>query len=393
MLRLITRHLCADASGVRHGFLFALCACVVTLLAADGALAQTQPINRVSVRGVYYREASTRVIEPMVQVTTAVPKGFDVGATFLVDAVTSASVASGVTEDKVFTEFRKEAAFSLGYTHDDTRVAGAFRYSAEPDYYSRTIGLNVMQAVLEDTGALSLNAAYADDTVPVLSNGRMRTLFTGLFYTQALSPTWLLQAGYEAIFVRGTLENPYIRVPNKGRESPPRKRLRHVAAVRVAKYLPTLSLGLQLHYRAYYDQSAGVDRQPNAPEGNLWGIVAHTIEGRVYKMLSRDFEARLSYRYYTQGAAGFWCNTDAARGGRTDCYDPFDPFYSADVKWGQASTHVPEIKILWDLRIFSNVPLLKLFAPGTADISYGRYFQSTRFGAAHLLQVGYTYPL
>ena len=109
--------------------------------------------------------------------------------------------------------------------------------------------------------------------------------------------------------------------------------------------------------------------------------------------MGRDFELRLSYRYYTQGRAGFWCNTDPSRGGRTDCYDPFDPFYSADVKWGKVNTHVPEVKVIWDLRIFSHVPLLNVFARGTADLSYGHCFQSARLGHAHLLSAGYTYPL
>ena len=37
--------------------------------------------------------------------------------------------------------------------------------------------------------------------------------------------------------------------------------------------------------------------------------------------------------------------------------------------------------------------LLTIFAKGTADISYGYLMQDTRYENAHLLQVGYTYPL
>jgi hypothetical protein len=349
--------------------------------------------DRISGRAVYYREASTRIIEPMVQVTKTAPNGVDVDAAFLLDAVTSASVASGVNGDNIFTEWRKEAGLGVGYTRDRTRVGGNFRYSTESDYSSRTLGLNLSQGVWQNTGTLSLNVAYADDTIPVVTDGRMQTLFGGLLHTQALSPTWLVQGGYEAVFATGFLQNPYIRVPNKGREKPPNKRLRHVWAVRTAKYFPSWSGGVQLHYRLYYDQSAFIDKPVEAPAGNLWGILAHTIEGRVYKTLSRDFEIRLSYRFHKQGAANFWCNTNPAFGGRTDCYDPFDPYYSADIKWGAVGTHMPEVKVIWDLRVFHAVPLLRVFAAGTADISYGYYFQDTRYGNAHLLQVGYTYPL
>jgi hypothetical protein len=51
------------------------------------------------------------------------------------------------------------------------------------------------------------------------------------------------------------------------------------------------------------------------------------------------------------------------------------------------------VKLTWDLRWFKDVPLLWIFAPGAADLSYARFFQDTRYGDAHLLQVGYTYPL
>lgn len=51
------------------------------------------------------------------------------------------------------------------------------------------------------------------------------------------------------------------------------------------------------------------------------------------------------------------------------------------------------LTFIWDLNIFANVPFLRVFAPGTADVSYGYFIQDTRYGNAHLLQVGYTYPL
>ena len=363
---------------------------LATLFVVVGAV---RAEDRISTRGVYYREASTRIVEPMVQVTKTVPEGIDVDAHFLLDAVTSASVAAGATRDAIFTEYRKEAGLGLGITFARTRVGGNFRYSTESDYTSRTGGLNLAQAVWHNTGTFSLYTSYSDDSIPVVSDGRMQTCFGGISYTQVLSPTWLVQAGYEAAFVKGFLQNPYLRVPNKGREKPPDKRLRHAWALRTAKYFPKLSLGLQLHYRLYYDQSAFVDKPQNAPLGNLWGILAHTIEGRVYKELSRDFEVRLSYRYHRQGDANFWCDTNPAFGGRTDCYNPFDPYYSADIKWGRVATHMPELKVIWDLRVFAPVPLLTIFSKGTADISYGYLMQDTRYENAHLLQVGYTYPL
>src|SRR5947199_8836213 len=80
-------------------------ACPATAL-ADGALA---------IRGVYYKERATRVVQPMLDGL------FDAGARglvsghFLVDAITSASASSGADNAKAFTERRYEGG--LGHTY------------------------------------------------------------------------------------------------------------------------------------------------------------------------------------------------------------------------------------------------------------------------------------
>ena len=80
-----------------------------TLMFSTGARAD----DYVSVRGAYYREASTRVIQPMVEVIRESPSGLDVGAHFLVDAITSASIAAGTSVDNVFTEVRDEVGLRV----------------------------------------------------------------------------------------------------------------------------------------------------------------------------------------------------------------------------------------------------------------------------------------
>src|SRR6478672_11067788 len=104
-----------------------LLACA-TAAHADGAL---------SMRGVYYKERSTRVVQPMLDGM------FDVGTRglvtghLLVDAITSASASAGaVSPQEPFTENRYEAG--VGYAHeldgpDDTiidliRLAGDAKY-------------------------------------------------------------------------------------------------------------------------------------------------------------------------------------------------------------------------------------------------------------------------
>jgi hypothetical protein len=349
--------------------------------------------DRVTVRGVYYREASTRVVQPMAQLSKDLPQGFDAGAYFLVDAITSASVAAGASQDQLFTEFRKEVGLGAGKTFDRTRIGALFRESREPDYISHGVGLSLTQGVWENSGTLNFAAAYGHDTVGPNLNMYLDVLFGSVSYTQALSPTLLVQGGYEAAYLDGYQGNPYLRVPNLGYENPPPRRLRHVLVARVANYFPLLNSGVQLHYRFYIDQ--GIDETPNP-----WGLSAHAFEARLYRMLTPLLELRLSYRYYSQGAAAFWCNTDPTHGGNPGCYGHLDPsgmvvtdkYYVADPKAGPLATHVPLMQLWWEARGLRGLPFLEWFAAGAFEVSYGYYIQDTRYGNAHQLQTGYSLP-
>ena len=129
-----------DRAGPR-GLCCLLRPCCLLLLVLVAAPARAE--NKVEVHGTYYREASTRIIQPMLQLTKDLPYGFDVGAHAIVDAVTSASVAQGASQDDIFTETRKEAGLRAGKTFgwNRSRVGAVYRHSAEPDYGSHTIGI------------------------------------------------------------------------------------------------------------------------------------------------------------------------------------------------------------------------------------------------------------
>src|SRR4051812_35729639 len=107
---------------------------------ADGTLAM---------RGVYYKERSTRVVQPMLDGM------FEVGARglltghLLVDAITSASASSGAAAAEPFTERRFEAG--AGYAQeldgpegsilDTVRLGADAKISKEPDYRSLYAGV------------------------------------------------------------------------------------------------------------------------------------------------------------------------------------------------------------------------------------------------------------
>jgi hypothetical protein len=366
--------------------------------------------DRLTLRGVYFREASTRVIQPMVELTKVLPEGFDVRGHFLVDAITSASVAQGVMTDDVFTETRYEGGLQVGRTlPDSTRLSAFFRYSTEPDYKSYTAGGTITHEVWQRSGAIGLSvAATADDIVPRGRDPKEQTVyFVAASYLQVLSPTTIAQGLYEVFYQSGYFANPYISHPNLGRENLPPHRLRQAAAIKLAQYVPPFRGGVQLHYRFYFDQESLGSVGP-------WGMTSHTIEARLHKEIGRDFELRLDYRYDVQNAARFWCNSLPSEGGDIGCYGTMPKYHSVDPKFGDASTHLMQAKLIWDTRVFGGAGLLDLLAGGEFEISYGYYFQSTPYGmvftdrnappligdfpwgrshgGAHLIQTGYSLP-
>ena len=125
------------------------------LLALSGALLSRSTVraeDRVTIRGAYYREPSTRVIQPVVEITKDLPHGFDINAHYLVDTITSASAAAGTSVDSIFTEIRSEVGLGVGKTWDRTRATLSYKYSAESDYWSHAFWASLSRHLLGQHG-------------------------------------------------------------------------------------------------------------------------------------------------------------------------------------------------------------------------------------------------
>jgi hypothetical protein len=367
--------------------------CAAALAVGALASAPTRADDFVTVRGAYYREPSTRVIQPTVELERDSDTGVDVKAHYLVDTITSASVAAGTSTDSIFTETRNEVGLSIRKRWDRADLSASYKYSAESDYWSHSIGLSGGVRFWGDTAQVTLALGRDLDTL----SSRFRTpacatppspsctldgTYAGLSYTQVLSPVLLAQASLETTYLDGFQGNLYRTVPNFGYEIVPGKRLRNAAAARLAYYIPELELALRLHYRYY------VDFGPGLTGPDPWNLRSHMIELRAYRPLTRTLEVRLTYRQYFQSRAQFWCDAIASPA----CYPPASVYYSTDPKLGPVRTEYPEIQLVWQAEALAGVPVLGWLAAGTFEISYGRYFQSTSFGDAHVLQTGYTLP-
>jgi hypothetical protein len=370
-------------------------AALATLLSQTGVDAD----DHVTVRGQYYREPSTRVVQPVVELSKDLPHGFDVTAHYLLDAITSASAASGAAGDTIFTELRSEEGVSVGKSWSRTRVGLTYRYSGESDYWSHFLVASLTLRVWDDTGTWSATFGRGMDQVgrrvqgstpmPSLAPGcghtcPLDTTMGGLWYSQVLSPTILVQVGYEAAYLDGFQSSPYRTVSSHGgmMENVPRHRLRNVVAARGAKYFPSARLGLQFHYRYYWDLSEDASDGPNP-----WNVRSQTFEGRVFESVGRDLELRLTGRYYTQGAASFWCDAASVAG----C-DPTARYFTSDPKLAALTTKYLELKVYWDAADWRGLPFFGWFAAGTFELSYGHFWQDSIFADAHVAQTGYTFP-
>lgn len=277
---------------------------------ARGDAASGTYTGSVAARGNYYWERSTRVVAPSIAGSVATPVGVRVEASYLLDAITSASQATGVGDkDAAFTEKRNEVQAGVGYELDlgDTQLDLAVRgrFSKEPDYLSRGVGfgsalsLDQRNTVLHLTGYFIEDDVYRKVRMPGVSRtkaGDLRALSLGLGWDQVLSRATTFTLGYDLALLDGFLANPYRMVAfadggGGALERHPDSRVRHAGYLWAAHFIESSRTALRVGYRLYYDS---------------WEILAHAPEVRVHQEIGPHVELRLRYRYYTQTDSFFY---------------------------------------------------------------------------------------
>jgi hypothetical protein len=410
-----------------------LCAALVGLAALVSGRGAAHGQDVISIRGKYYKELSTRVLQPSVDIAKDMGPNTNIGVHFLVDAITSASVASGVTSDEPFSEYRTELGLRLKQRIKDTVLGVFYRYSDESDYRSHAGGVRIAQELWQKTSIPSLTLAYAFDVndprrrtgsavdscnpnAHVMDSGgtatgtgggsnnpgqsgmavnvphgclHVVTISPG--WSQVLSPTMTLSLNYEFAYNMGYQANPYRSVPVEGqpaplRETQPDRRARHAIGLSVRKYIPQSRTTLGLAYRFYADS---------------WELRSHSPEVRIYQELTRDLELRLTYRYYTQSAAFFAPKINPAtymiaQAYPIPCGQPMatsncSVYWTADPKLTAFDSHYPELRLVVKLRALASSPL-RVLSGGYFDVQYGYLVQHNVFGNAHVLQAGLTFP-
>ncbi|MEM9461583.1 MAG: DUF3570 domain-containing protein [Myxococcota bacterium] len=364
--------------------------------------------DRVIVRGNYYREASTRVLQPTVDVEVDVPdERLSLGAAYVLDAISSASIASGTAQvtggDLVFTEIRHELTAHAGSRLGEWTVGGFFRYSSETDYIARGVGVSASRDLLARSLTLGLSYGYNFDRVyRIQANTRVRAPWCGgavdvglcqsggrgvghnlhqvhyvaAHYTHAWHRRVLGLASLEVARSLGPQDNPYrgAQIPTSEVEIHPlgRSRVALSGAVRWAVPKVPIPIVLEPRYRFSADS---------------WLIRTHAIDPRIHVRVLSHLRLRARYRYYQQSAS-FICIDPRAEvlddGASFYCSTADGSFATADPKMGAFRSHTPGIQLVYELDGLAKVRGMGWLERGWIEATYNHVFQTNRFGNARL---------
>lgn len=349
--------------------------------------------GQVSLWGNYYWETSTRVEAPGASFRLSSPDGVDVRGDYLLDAITSASIAAGVSTDQRFTEIRNQGSLGVGHEFDlgteQLRLDVSGRVSIEPDYVATGVTLSGVLSMAERCSLLGFSLGYIHDDVgqvirggasagAALSNrgrvGQLEGVQAGIYFSQILTATSVLTVGYDLVHNNGFLQNAYRQVPIVGSqpvpEHHPDQRTRHSFYGNLRWIVPESDTAFHLMYRVYVDD---------------WGIGALTPEARIYQGLGSNVMLRLRYRYYNQLHAFF----APPIGGYTSVMD--EQFVSADQKMAAFENHLIGFHALVQLNFLAESPL-SFLEQGHFILSFDYYLQGSRFGNAVIAQAGVEVP-
>ena len=369
----------------------------------------------VTLRGNYWRDRNTRVVQPEVELQKELPNGTLVGAHYLLDAITSASLAAGVTSDQPFTELRNEAGFTLGQRLGPALIQGAYSYSSESDYWAHTASLGALVELFQKNTTLYATLSYGNDRVaqrmsPTLYTpvGGLQSVRGILTATQIITPKLVGVLSYEIGVLgfgnreNGWLANPY-RTVNLGgapaRELVPYQRIRQSVSASTHYIIPLPFrrmpyLAFRPSYRFYWDD---------------WGVLSHTPELRTYIPVG-PVEFRVTGRYYWQTQAVFWSDNGSVPfypGGIglrcTTCFltqSRNNLFYTSDPKLSRFAAEFLELRVLIKLaglRAWKGLPGSAWLSDGFLELSYGHYFNGgyahTAFGDADVAGLTLSFPL
>jgi hypothetical protein len=316
----------------------------------------------MALRGNYYWERSTRVVAPSATAALATPSGVRLDGTYLLDAITSASVATGVASDNSFTEKRNDGQVGIGYEFDfggtQLDVSASGRMSKEPDYFSRGVGLAAALSLNERNSVLRFNSYVLHDEVyrivrmalPTMQGtlmaskpdhlGNLNVVSLGWAWDQVLNRQSTLTLGYDLSVLDGFQSNAYrVAIRSTGGPKPethPKQRTRNAPYVWLSHFVLATRTAFRFGYRFYHDN---------------WDLMAHAPEVRIHQEVGPYVELRLRYRYYTQNGSFFY---------RKGPYMESDTYVTGDPKMRPFHDQTFGFKVRLSLEFLTATPLRAL---------------------------------
>jgi hypothetical protein len=359
--------------------------------------------DRVILRGNYYRERSTRVLQPLVYVTKDVPdERVTLGAGYLLDAISSASIAAGAQQvtggDAVFTEMRHETVGTVASRLEDWQLGASFRYSTETDYISRQLAVSVGRDILARSANVNLAYGYNFDRVFRIfdSTGRrlpwcggsvepscetgghgrgsnlLQVHYVRGGYSHAVHKTVLLLGTLEYAHASGPQDNPYRggMIPNVTFETHPLRRNRVAVLAEARWHIPAARITVEPRYRF---------------SGDDWDVQTHAIDLRLHVRILRHTRLRVRYRFYTQSEAFFWRDDNAYVESPLPCTRASpEGCASADPKMDAFLSHTPGLQLVYELDGLAKYRGLGWLEGGWIEATYNHVFQTNRYGNARM---------
>jgi hypothetical protein len=270
------------------------------LLIAAGASATVLPEDRSDLMYHSYDGGGVSVTGPALLVRKSVGDSVSLSGRYYVDTISSASI-DVITTASPYTDKREEFQVGVDYLHGNTLMGLSLSSSKESDYLADTLNLNVSQDLFEGLTTVTMGYSQGYDTIQPINSTDVHDINRyryRLGLSQVLTPTLLLNVGYEGIAEEGYLNNPYRYARVLGAFVPeiyPGTHDSQALAVRFMKGFSsdTRSVGesARADYRYYRDN---------------WGISSNTLLLAYQRYFANRWLGEVHYRFYQQSAASFY---------------------------------------------------------------------------------------
>lgn len=238
------------------------------------------------------------VTSPSVHALVPLGRQWSAEGSLTVDEISGASPAY-YTNSSSFVKFhdrRTGGDLKLTRYFDRAAVSVGGASSKESDYTSNALSTSARFSTADQNTTLNVGVGVTRDVnnphTQVVHDAHKDTNEFEIGLTQALSALDLVQVSYTR-----SLENGYLNDPYKSFDNRPERRAANIVQTRWNHWLG--GSALKLGYRYY---------------GDTFGIRSHTFDLALAVPVGDDGRSTFtpSLRYYTQGAASFYVNPDAA---------------------------------------------------------------------------------